>query len=146
MLAGVVLGALVAPRLVDAVGLAGTAYQDWLVIAFAVLAGFALQLLGWVALFGAYFSGGSSLSGRNVYGSGLLIIGSLLLPFAGVGYGIYLYLSWAGSDQRTATVAFVGGLLVKVFLSPFVKGLVTGALFRWFMKWLRGGKDTTKAT
>ncbi|HET8854062.1 MAG TPA: hypothetical protein VFN02_16215, partial [Ktedonobacteraceae bacterium] len=26
-----------------------------------------------------------------------------------------------------------------------IKGIVTGALFRWFMKWLRGRKDTTKA-
>jgi hypothetical protein len=38
----------------------------------------------------------------------------------------------------------VGALLIKTFAAPLIKGIVTGALFRWFMKWLRGGKDTKK--
>jgi hypothetical protein len=45
-----------------------------------------------------------------------------------------------GAGQSSVTLAFVGGLLVKTFLIPFIKGLVTGALFKWFMSWLRGGK------
>src|SRR5258708_3025637 len=39
--------------------------------------------------------------------------------------------------------AFVGGLLVKTFLIPLIKGSATGAAFKWFMRWLRGG--TSKA-
>jgi len=31
-------------------------------------------------------------------------------------------------------------LLIKTFLIPFIKAIVTGALFKWFMGWLRGGK------
>jgi hypothetical protein len=66
----------------------------------------------------------------------------MLLPFALVGYGIYRYLSVVGSEQRSITIAFVGGLLVKTFLIPLIKGIVTGALFKWFMNWLRSGKGT----
>jgi hypothetical protein len=39
-------------------------------------------------------------------------------------------------------------LLGKMFAIPLTKGIMTGALLRWFMKWLRGGKKTkeTKKT
>jgi hypothetical protein len=53
-------------------------------------------------------------------------------------------LTWIGAGQHSVTVAFVGALLIKTFAAPLIKGIVTGALFRWFMKWLRGGKDTKK--
>lgn len=76
---------------------------------------------------------------------GILALG-LLVPFAGVGYGIYRYLTWAGAGQRTVTVSFVGGLLVKTLAIPLIKGIVTGAIFRWFTGWLRGGKGIKKAT
>jgi len=73
----------------------------------------------------------------------LAIINGLLaagLPFAGVGYGIYRYLTWVGSGQRSVTIAFVGSLLIKPFLIPFLKGLETGAIFKKIMDWLRGDK------
>jgi hypothetical protein len=64
----------------------------------------------------------------------------LLWPFVVAGYAIYRLLTWVGPGQRSVTIAFVGGLLVKTFLIPFIKGIVTGALFKWFMGWLRGNK------
>jgi hypothetical protein len=36
-------------------------------------------------------------------------------------------------------------LLIKTFAIPLIKGIVTGALLRWFMRWLRGGKETKAA-
>jgi len=67
------------------------------------------------------------------------------VPLAGVGYALYLYFSWVGSEQRTVTIAFVGGLLVKTFLIPFVKGIVTSSAFKVLMGWLRGSKRTKSA-
>ena len=58
-----------------------------------------------------------------------------------VGYGLYLYFTSVGADQRTVTIAFVGGLLVKTFLIPLIKSLVTGAAFKVLMDWLRGGEE-----
>ena len=64
----------------------------------------------------------------------------MLLPFLAVGFGIYLYLRLIGTEQRAVIVAFVGGPLIKTFLIPFIKGIVTGALFKFFVRWLHGGK------
>jgi hypothetical protein len=62
------------------------------------------------------------------------------LPLAVVGYGIYRYFTWLSVSQHSITIAFVGALLVKTFLIPLIKGIVTGALFKFFMRWLRGDK------
>ena len=136
---GVVLGALVAPSILRWAGVSSTQYQDWLVIVVALLAGILVQLLGWcmyivvikgaVYLFDGFF--------RDVIG--LLFLVVCILPFAGVGYCIYRYLIWVGTGQRSITVAFAVTFLAKTLLIPFIKGLVTGALFKWFMNRLRGG-------
>lgn len=158
-LSGLVLGALVAPSLVQIVGLANTPYTDWLVIAIAVLAGFLVQLLSFVLILSrlsvvdkANRLAAGTRFGRSNVGVTINIITilatsliALLLPLAGVSYGIYRYLTWEGAGQREATIAFIGGLLIKTFVIPFIKGIVTGTLFRWIMKWLRGGKDTKSA-
>ncbi len=49
-LAGLVLGAVVAPSLVQSVGHLATPYQGALVTGVAVLAGFLVQSLGWLLL------------------------------------------------------------------------------------------------
>jgi hypothetical protein len=135
-LAGLVLGALVAPSLVQVAGFSSTPYEDALVVGVAVLAGFIVQLLGW--LIGA-LAGLITASWLD----GTLVATVVVLPLAGVGYGIYRYLTWVGAGQRSVTIAFVGGLLIKTFAIPLIKGIVTGALFKWFLNWLRGGN--TKA-
>lgn len=49
-LAGLFLGALIAPSLLRLVGLADTPYQNWLVVAVAVVAGFLVQFIGWLMI------------------------------------------------------------------------------------------------
>lgn len=163
-LAGMVAGALVAPSLVNFAGLADTSYQDWLVIGVALVSGFVVQLLGWTLvaypLTVDFLNKIGNMTDEELQKVGLVrlqksqqpvkrnrvLIGcwlpiTMLLPLAGVSYGVYRYLTWIGPGQQSVTIAFVGGLLVKTFLIPFIKGIVTGALFRWFVNWLRGGKD-----
>lgn len=160
-LAGLVGGALVAPSLTLRLGLAGTSYEDWLVIAMAVLAGFLVQLIGWgLFLLSVSLTAPLAIYIANRLGdSGNLwtIVRAVritdwftlpviaLMPLAGVGYGLYYYFTWVGAGQSSVTIAFVGGLFVKTFLIPLIKALVTGTLLKWFMKWLHGGKDTKNA-
>lgn len=142
-IAGLALGALVAPLLTQTVGLTDSPYTDWLTIAVAVFAGFLVQLVGWALYISLYSRFIYDHLPRKVLTG--LAMAEWFVPFAGVGYGIYRYLIWVGSDQRTVTIAFVGGLLIKTFAIPLIKGILTGALFRWFMHWLHGDKDTKKA-
>ena len=146
-LAGVALGALIAPLLVRIAGLSNTQYQGTLVIAIAVVAGFCIQALGWLIL--AFAAAALEASGAYLGGwkpsyqwSFLVMMG--ILPLTCVGFCAYLYLTWVGAGQRSVTIAFVGALLIKTFLIPFIKGIVTGAIFKWFMSWLRGDKVKTK--
>jgi hypothetical protein len=45
--AGLVLGALVAPKLIEVAGLKNIPHQDWLIVAVAIIAGFSVHLFGW---------------------------------------------------------------------------------------------------
>jgi hypothetical protein len=142
-IAGILLGALIAPSLLQLVGLAHATYSDWLVIGVAVVAGFFVQLIGFtlVNILNAVTPG--DWGDLPVLQLWLLVpigIVFILLPFAGVGYGIYRYLTWVGPSQRSVTVAFVGALLAKTLLIPLIKSIVTGALIRWIARVLRGGK------
>ena len=145
-LAGLVLGAVASPSLVRFAGLSVIPDQDALAIGVAVLAGFLLQSLVWFVLVSALLvvvliSDRCSLPYAVALAAGLLVCCTLaVLPFVGVGYALYRYVTWVGSGQGLATIALVGALLVKTLLIPLVKGIVTGALFKWFMTWLRGGK------
>jgi len=146
-LAGLVLGALVTPSLVRFAGrLSDSPDQDALVIGAAVLAGFLVQSLVWFLLVSALLvvaliSYRFSLPYAVALVSGLLVCFTLaVLPFVGVGYALYRYVTWVGSGQGLVAIALVGGLLVKTLLIPRIKGLVTGALLKWFMTWLRGDK------
>jgi hypothetical protein len=97
-----VLGALYAPSLVRFAGLSDSLYQDTLIIGISVLAGFVVQLLGWVLLaviafssqrYGPYIIWGlyrrlPTWPIRRLYATiylGLIAIASLL-PLAAVGY------------------------------------------------------------
>ncbi len=155
-LAGLVLGAVYAPSIVQFAGLSSSPYQDWLVIGIAATAGFIVQAGS--ALFLALLS--NNIEGSSLYdgpildlldkgalgwfvGIGLLLVVGVvlaLLPVVAAGYGVYLYFTSLGANQRTVTISFVGALLVKTFLIPFIKSLVTGAAFKVFVGWLRGGK------
>jgi hypothetical protein len=145
-LAGLVLGALVTPSLIRFAGLSDTFDQGAFVIGVAVLAGFLAQSLSCFVLvsallFVALICYRCSLPYAVALTSGLLVCFTLaVLPFVGVGYALYHYVTWVGTGQGVVTTAFVGGLLVKTFLIPLIKGIVTGALFKLFLRWLRGGK------
>ena len=146
-LAGIFGGALVAPTLVQLAGLADTPYQDAFVIAVAVVAGFLVQILGGCIHLLARMLGGfvppmavPIADLPLVFGLLLLPFGCALLPLAGVVYSVYRYLTWLGAGQGLVTTALVGGMLIKTLLVPLSKGIVTGALFKLFMGWLRGGK------
>ena len=144
-LAGLVLGAVVAPSLAQATELSDTPNQDVFTIGVAVLAGFLSQALVWVVLVSALLvvaliSDRCSLPYAFALASGLLVCCTLaVLPFVGVGYALYRYVTWVGSGQGVVTIALVGGLLVKTLLIPRIKGLATGAASKFFMRWLRGG-------
>lgn len=162
-LAGLILGALIAPQFVHSVRVFNGPYQDASIIATAILAGFLAQLIGWcVAL--CLLAAGKEMTFRLLYTPNVdRVVGisftnrlsmviewlffpmaSALLPLVGVGYGIFRYFTYVGAGQHYITVAFVGSLLIKTLLIPFVKGLVTGAIFRWFIRWLRGDKAKPK--
>jgi hypothetical protein len=66
-------------------------------------------------------------------------------PYVGVLYALYLYFTSASTDQELVTTGFAGGILIKTFAIPFIKGIVTGTLLKWVIKALGGGKDTKKA-
>lgn len=145
-IAGLVLGALVAPSLAQVAGLSDAPEQGAFVIGVAVLASFLLQSLVWFVMVSAFSLVGLisyrfSLPNAVRLDSGLVVFYTLaVLPFVGVGYALDVYLTLVGFGQGLVPIALVGGLLVKTFLIPLIKGIVTGALFRWFMGWLRGGK------
>src|SRR5262249_16380771 len=124
-LAGLVGGALVAPALVQFAGLSDTLYQDWLLIGVALLPAFLVQLGGWSLMLLLVRT--PRWSERQLL---LVFYPVASLPLIGVGYGLYRYFTWVDADQRSVTVAFVGGLLVKTFLIPLIKGIVTGAFIK----------------
>lgn len=170
-LCGLVGGALIAPSLVQWTGLSGLPYRDWFIIGIAALAGFLVHALGWIlitiyisattlllriakAIGIIRLSMSMLLKMAKPAGIALLLlaaamaifwvatlVATVLLPVVGVGYGLYRYFTWVGPNQRAITMAFVGALLIKTFAIPLIKGIVTGALFKWFLKWLRGGRD-----
>lgn len=143
-LAGLAGGAVLAPGMVQAARLANTPYQDWLAIAIAVLASVLVQLCGLLllSLWGVatpddYVAKVQSQAPSLHLLAGVLTIWlaglvAMVLPVAGIGYAVYRYLTWVGPGQHSVAVAFVGGLLIKTFAVPLIKGLATGALFKWF--------------
>jgi hypothetical protein len=108
------------------------------VIGVVALAGFLVQVLSW-CLLALIFGVGKAASLPKALGWPVLLV-VFVLPLAGVGYALYRYVTWVGTGQGVVTTAFLGGLLIKTFLIPFIKGIVTGAGFKLFMRWLRGGK------
>jgi hypothetical protein len=137
---GIVLGALVAPTLAQQLGLTNSGYQDMFVMAIAVIAGFLVQFLGWcmMGLLAAVLDNAVKRYPQWLDDS----IGWVfaLVPLAGVGYGIYRYVTWVGAGQRTATVAFIGGLLIKTLVLLVITSHVTDTLSKWFMGRIRGDK------
>src|SRR5262249_53592681 len=135
--AGLVLGALVAPSLVQFARLSQAPYQDGLVIGAAVIIGFLVQLLGW-CLFALCAWGLRSWPAPLKNHAVFVSIVPLLLSPAVLSYGLPRYVTWVGEGQRSVTVAFVGALLFELCAILLIKGIVTGALLRWFIGWLRG--------
>jgi hypothetical protein len=144
--AGLVLGAVASPSLVRFAGLSDTLHHGALAIGVAVLVGLLVQSLVWFVLVSALLvvvliSDRCSLPFAVALASGLLVCFALaVLPFVGVGYALYRYFTWVGSGQGLVTIALVGALLVKTLIIPLIKGFMTGARLKLFMRWLRGGK------
>ena len=139
-LSGLVLGALIAPLLVRFAGLSNASYQDALVIGIAVFAGFVVQLFGWCLWLFFFLCIQNMPEYLRVWGTPVVLV----LPLAASGYGVYRYLTWVGAGQRSVTIAFVGGLLIKTFIIPAIWGAIKSRAFQAFMRWLRGDKVKTK--
>jgi hypothetical protein len=143
-IAGLILGAFIAPSVLRRAGLANSNYADALNLAVAVLTGFLVQFLGWLFGFGVLGSLADYLEGVPDWVTNVLYLPFVgvfvLLPLAGVGYALYRYLTWVGPGQRSIIVAFVGGLLIKAFIIPAIWGAIKSKAFRLFMNWLRGNK------
>jgi hypothetical protein len=137
-LAGLILGAVAAPSLVQVAGLAATPDQGALMLGGVVLAGFLAQVLGWCYL-ALIFGIGKAVSLPKALGWPVLLV-VFVFPLAGVGYALYPYFTRVGAGQEVVTIVFVGGLFVKAFLIPSLKAIGTGAAFKVVMGWLRGGK------
>jgi hypothetical protein len=118
-MAGLVLGALIAPWLVQFAGLSTTPYHDWLGVPVALLAGILVQYLGWILAFLLPLR----LIPPSLYK--LLSYPAVALPLAGVGYGIYRYLTWVGPGQSSVRSAFFGALVVWWFLDLLIRVIVT---------------------
>jgi hypothetical protein len=137
-ISGLVLGSLLAPGIIQYWGLTNTRYQDALIIGIAVAVGFIVQWVGWTLLqIMAFFrkmlyDGPDLLLTIWTYITGVIYI----LPFVGVGYALYRYFTWVGPGHRLVATAFVGGVLVKMLLIPFIKSIVTGTALNLFRKWL----------
>jgi hypothetical protein len=148
-LGGLWIGALVAASLVQAVGLESTSYVDWVLIAIAVLVSVLFQLV-------VYGLGAISNALEPVirfdaprWQQRRLRITSLVFDLGVIALVSLLFFRfgpWIVTLQRSVPIAFVGGLLVKTIIIPSIKGTVTGTLLKWFVSWLRGGKETKKAT
>jgi hypothetical protein len=137
-LAGLVLGAVVAPSLVQVAGLSATPYQGALMLGGAVLAGFLAQALGWCYL-ALIFGIGKTVSLPKALGWPVLLV-VFVFPLAGVVYALYPYFTRVGASQEVVTIVFVGSLFVKAFLIPSIKAIATGVEFKVIKDWLRGGK------
>lgn len=148
--AGLVGGALVAPSLMQAVGLAHMPYTDKLELAVTVVAGLLVQIAGWVLL-SLFFMAATHMmapSGDNsavsTWGSLLFLLtftAIVLLPIAGVVYGVTRYFAWVGPNQRAVLINVAIGLLINSILLPGIGG---GIIMR-ALNWVRGGKAKTSA-
>jgi hypothetical protein len=136
---GLLLGALVAPSLIHLVGLSNSGYQAGIDIGVSVVAGFLVQLVGWVAIWLPSFIVGGSVDWPDWIAYPIVVL-LWVLPFVAVGYGLYRYFTWVGTGQARVTTAFVGALLIKVFVIPLLKVIVTGTALKLVIKWLRGEK------
>jgi hypothetical protein len=137
-LAGLVLGAVVAPSLVQVMGLSATSDQGALMLGVVVLAGFLAQALGWCYL-ALIFGIGKAVSLPKALGWPVLLV-VFVFPLAGVGYALYPDFTKVGASQEVVTIVFVGSLFVKAFLIPSIKAIAVGMELKVFMRWLRGGK------
>jgi hypothetical protein len=91
--AGIILGAVIAPYILATVGIANSQYQDALVIGVAAVAGFLVQFAGWCLEVVVAETDG--LIRRDSTGVGniaslILIFVVFPLPFVVVGYAIYV--------------------------------------------------------
>lgn len=146
MVAGLLLGALVAASLIQPLGITDEAYQTWLVLGVAILAGFLVQALGVavLAVFQVITPRGDwkNLPFRFALLLFLLLYALAALPIVGVAYGIYRYLTWLGPGQSGTLVALVVGMALKA-TAPFLCSLILnrGRIIK-IKAWLLG--KTTK--
>jgi hypothetical protein len=130
--------------------LESVSFPDWLAIPFAVFAGLLAQTVEGALILVLM---GVHLRTFNTYDSwqhiprlrrGAIRLAQYtlhLVPFAGLGFAIYRYFSGVGEGQHTVAVAFVGGVLIILIAISLTKGIMSGALLRRFMTWLRGDRD-----
>jgi hypothetical protein len=131
-LLGLVLGALAAPSLVHVTGLAGTAYQDALVVAVAVVSSLGVHLVGWrpdnllmvLSIWIILAFRAASSEPPHWLGVSIVYLPDLVemaVVFAAIGYGVSRYVTWVSPGQREVTIAFVGGLRIKMVFTPLIR-------------------------
>src|SRR5258706_13637719 len=129
-LAGLVLGAVVAPSLVQVAGLSAAPYQGALMLGVVVLEGFLVQVLGWCVL-ALIFAIGKAVSLPKALGWLVLLV-VFVLPLAGVVYALCPYLTWVGAHEEVVALIFIGGLFVKAFPIPSLNAVAVGAGVKHF--------------
>lgn len=160
-LAGATLGAFVGQYLVlqwgvpSTVIVRGITAQLALMFAVATIVGFVVQVLGFTLLYLALTwmrvreaKARKSCRTRMRF----CLVGCLvgvpvlsliaLLPFAAVGYTLYLFWNWAGPGKSQVIAASVGAVFVTVVLIPVVQSIVTGVAVRWLIRVLSGEKQS----
>jgi hypothetical protein len=165
-IAGLLLGALVAPTLLQIAGFADITYYDVAVIAVAVLVGFLIQLLGWscaillYSLFQFLTFRFSLQLGESKYRLAhavltaymalelvlwLVILAVIFLfPLACATLGVYVYFSLVGEIEGSVVVAAVGGLFIKLVALPLIKAVLSATALAFLVRWLRGTNSKRK--
>ncbi|HEX6799394.1 MAG TPA: hypothetical protein VF116_16925 [Ktedonobacterales bacterium] len=151
--AALMLGAFIAPLSLELVGLANLSYSGVLEIAVALLVAILAQSADWLFAVLVFHVIRPMLERIDERSAGWWVnwlvgpvvalgfaLPPLILPFVGVCYGIYRYVTWVGPGQHGVTVAFVGGLVVMMLVVPLVRRIVTSSLLKFIISRLRGDK------
>ncbi|HEX6542201.1 MAG TPA: hypothetical protein VF040_10640 [Ktedonobacterales bacterium] len=137
-LAGLAGGAVHAHALLASAGILPLPYQTWQGVGVAVVMGVLGLLLGWAVVTVMNLLQAISEMAEELrqlwtaweYAGVSSFAVLFFLPLCAVGFEVYRYWTRVGPGQRDIAITFIGGLL----LISLLKGIVTGVLFKWFIR------------
>lgn len=135
-LEGLVAGALVAPSLLDKVGLANSPYYDWLLITIPVVTSVLVQLLWWGSMVIMNSLWPSVAIKLPWWKRWLLLYSYSLVQFVAMYLGfvlVYNLISALQTKQGGVAISLVGGLVFNLIIIPFI----VGKLGSRFVDWIR---------